>query len=131
MGGFGFGCGPCGGYGNEGFDNKYFDGACCGADARDSVANVQENCFGKRRQVYWENEECFGNNKVACCADRRRNAFNNWNNGGRARGYGGWGNGCGIGYGGCGVGCGPRVYGAAPCDGVRRGLGYRAYGKGL
>lgn len=131
MGGFGYGCGlPCGGYGNECYNNNCNENACCAADARDSVSNVQENCFGKRRQVYWENEEVFGNNKTACCADRRRNNFNNYNRGARNNayaaqypgyGYGGGFGGCGIG-GGCGVGA--KVYG-----GVHKGLGYKPYAK--
>lgn len=124
MGGFGYGCGfPCGGYGNECFANNCNENACCAADARDSIANVHENCFGKRRQVYWENEECFGNNRVACCADRRRNAFNNFNRGARANAYAAQFPLCGFGS--CGfLGGGPRVFG-----GAQKTLGYKPYCK--
>lgn len=124
MGGFGYGCGsPCGGFGSECYNNNCNENACCASDARDSTCNVQENCFGKRRQVYWENEEVFGNNKVACSSDRRRNNFNNFNRGARSNAFAsqfpGYGGACGF-----GGGCGPRGFG-----GAQKNLGYKPYGK--
>ncbi len=131
----GFGCGPCGGgnYYNN-CNSNCNDGFCNGA-YKNGLAAANRNSFGKRKEIFYAKEDCFGCNDGAIVADNAGancNGFNNSCNSNCNGGCfgGGFDGGCGP-IGGCGpVGeCGPVGCGVEPC--LAEGPGYgQGYGVG-
>ncbi|AEQ32590.1 hypothetical protein [Acanthamoeba polyphaga mimivirus] len=104
------GCGPCGGGGYNGYYNDGYNGGYGASGCSDAYGAAANNVACKKREVYYEKEDCYNSQNAASFGNRQAAAANGWNGGCRSGGAGGWNNG---GWGGCGpigpIGCG------APC----------------
>ncbi|AGF85142.1 hypothetical protein QJ854_gp640 [Moumouvirus goulette] len=133
------GCGNCGqcsgGYGkyyNDGYNGGYNAAGCS-----DNFGACANNLTGKRRTVYYENEDCYNSQNATSFGNRQAAAANGWNGGCRNGGANGWNNsgwnnggwgpvgGCGPIGGACGPvgGCGPIGGACGPIGGGGCGPG--------